>query len=103
GPEGSPLSLRATRGLAAESVGSVSLAVGEGLVGQVAKSGVPLAVEHAREHPSFKFFPETGEDRFASLMAVPLVIRDITIGVLVVQTVNPRHFAATDVELLQTC
>jgi phosphotransferase system enzyme I (PtsP) len=95
--------LRATKGLAPESVGNVSLAVGEGLVGLVAKSGVPLAVEEAREHPSFKFFPQTGEDRFSSLMAAPLVVRDVTIGVLVVQTVEPRHFGAADVELLQTC
>ncbi|RIL07282.1 MAG: phosphoenolpyruvate--protein phosphotransferase [Proteobacteria bacterium] len=79
------------------------LAVGEGLVGTVAKSGAPLAVQHAQEHPDFKYFPETGEDRFASLMAAPLAVRDVTIGVLVVQTVNPRHFGAADVELLQTC
>lgn len=102
-PEGEKLTLRATQGLAPESVGRVNLAVGEGLVGLVAQTGSPLAVEHAQQHPSFRFFPETGEDRFASLMAAPLVVRDVTIGVLVVQTVNPRHFSAADVELLQTC
>ena len=102
-PEGDRLTLRATQGLAAESVGRVHLAAGEGLVGLVAESGSPLAVEHARHHPQFRFFPETGEDRFESLMAAPLVVRDVTIGVLVVQTVNARHFSAADVELLQTC
>ena len=102
-PEGQRLTLRATQGLASESVGRIQLAVGEGLVGLVAKTGAPLAVQQAREHPSFKFFPESGEDRFASLMAAPLVVRDVTIGVLVVQTVNPRHFGAADVEVLQTC
>jgi phosphotransferase system enzyme I (PtsP) len=102
-PDGQRLTLRATKGLTADSVGSVQLSVGEGLVGTVARSGAPLAIEHAREHPSFKFFPETGEDRFVSLMAAPLVVRDVTIGVLVVQTVNPRHFGAADVEMLQTC
>jgi phosphotransferase system enzyme I (PtsP) len=102
-PEGQHLTLRATKGLASDSVGRVQLAVGEGLVGLVAKMGAPLAVEHARDHPSFRFFPETGEDRFASLMAAPMVVRDVTIGVLVVQTVNARHFGAADVELLQTC
>jgi phosphotransferase system enzyme I (PtsP) len=102
-PGGERLTLRATRGLASEAVGQVHLAVGEGLVGLVAKSGSPLAVEHAQQHPQFRFFPETGEDRFASLMAAPLVVRDVTIGVLVVQTVHARHFSAADVELLQTC
>jgi phosphotransferase system enzyme I (PtsP) len=102
-PEGEQLTLRASQGLEAGSIGQVHLAVGEGLVGLVAETGSPLAVEHAQQHPSFRFFPETGEDRFASLMAAPLVVRNVTIGVLVVQTVNPRHFNAADVEMLQTC
>jgi len=102
-PNGQSLTLRATKGLSADAVGRVSLAVGEGLVGSVAQSGLPIAVEHAREHPDFKFLPETGEERFSSLMAAPLVVRDVTIGVLVVQTVHPRHFSAVDVEVLQTC
>jgi phosphotransferase system enzyme I (PtsP) len=102
-PERRTLTLRATKGLAPESVGRVQLAVGEGLVGLVAGSGQPLAVERAQEHPSFRYFPETGEDRFVSLLATPLVVRDTTIGVLVVQTVAPRSFGPHDVELLQTC
>lgn len=97
------LVLRATKGLAPESVGRVRLTAGEGLVGLVAGSGMPLAVEEARAHPSFRFFPETGEDRLASFMATPLVVRGVAIGVLVVQTVAPRSFSDKDVELLQTC
>ena len=97
------LVLRATKGLAPESVGHVRLLAGEGLVGLVAREGQPLAVERAEDHPSFRFFPETGEDRFASLMATPLVVRGVAIGVLVVQTEAPRHFSQQDVELLQSC
>jgi phosphotransferase system enzyme I (PtsP) len=97
------LVLRATKGLAPESVGQVRLAVGEGLVGLVASSGQPLAAEQARTHPNFRYFPETGEDRFASFMATPLVVRGVAIGVLVVQTATPRRFSEKDVELLQTC
>jgi len=64
---------------------------GRRLVGLVAKSGSPLAVEHARQHPQFRFFPERrGSLRVAD--GGTLVVRDVTIGVLVVQTVNPRHF-----------
>jgi phosphotransferase system enzyme I (PtsP) len=102
-PERRTLTLRATKGLAPESVGRVCMAVGEGLVGLVAEQGRPLAVEHAHDHPNFRFFPETGEDRFASLLATPLVVRDATIGVLVVQTVTARRFGTNDVQLLQTC
>src|SRR5690606_12192756 len=97
------LVLRATKGLAPESVDNVRLAAGEGLVGLVAETGEPLAVEQAHAHPNFKYFPQTGEDRYASLMATPLVVRGVAIGVLVVQTEAPRRFSEKDVELLQTC
>jgi phosphotransferase system enzyme I (PtsP) len=102
-PTGRHLVLRATKGLTQESVGKVRLAVGEGLVGLVAQEGAPLALEHAQEHPAFRYFPETGEERYASLMAAPLVVRGVTIGVLVVQTVTPRRFGGHDVDLLRTC
>jgi len=102
-PSGRRLVLRATKGLTQESVGRVRLAVGEGLVGLVAQQGAPLALEQAQEHPAFRYFPETGEERYASLLAAPLVVRGVTIGVLVVQTVTPRRFSSNDVELLQTC
>jgi phosphotransferase system, enzyme I, PtsP len=77
--------------------------MGEGLVGLVAESRTPLALERAQEHPRFRYFPETGEERYSSLLAAPLVVRDVTIGVLVVQTVTPRRFRRADVQLLQTC
>ncbi len=97
------LTLRATRGLAAESVGVVRLRFGEGLVGIAARDREPVAVENAQEDPRYRFFPGTGEERFTSLMAAPLLVRGVTIGVLVVQTERARHFDPQDVELLQTC
>ncbi|HEY8492648.1 MAG TPA: phosphoenolpyruvate--protein phosphotransferase [Myxococcota bacterium] len=102
-PARKTLVLRATKGLSPESVGQVRLATGEGLVGLVASTGEPLAVEEARSHPNFRYFPETGEHRFVSLMATPLVVRGVTIGVLVVQTLEARRFSEKDLELLQTC
>ena len=79
------------------------LAFGEGLVGAVASRREPLALSDARSHPQVRYFPETGEERYRSFMATPLVVRNVTIGVLVVQTVEPRVFERGDVELLQTC
>ena len=97
------LTLTATKGLEPGSVHSVRLAFGEGLVGQAAERGQPVAIECAREHPQYLYFPESGEERFQSLLAAPLVVQGITIGVLVVQTVERRRFDPRDVDLLQTC
>jgi phosphotransferase system enzyme I (PtsP) len=97
------LTLSATIGLNRESVGVVELPYGEGLVGLAAKTRQPVVSLNAREHPHYKYFPETGEERFESLMAAPLVVRGTTIGVLVVQTREPREFDRHDVEIFQTC
>jgi len=97
------LTLMATIGLAPAAVSRVQLRVGEGLVGLVAQQREPIALVHAREHEGFRYFPETGEERFESLLAAPLVMQNATIGVLVIQTVDPRAFEKSDVELMQTC
>lgn len=103
GSELTNLTLEATIGLNQEAVGQVALSFGDGLVGLAAKTGQPVVIVHAREHPSYKYFAETGEERFESLMAVPLIVRGVTIGVLAVQTIVPREFESNDVEIFQTC
>ncbi|MEN8159463.1 MAG: phosphoenolpyruvate--protein phosphotransferase, partial [Myxococcota bacterium] len=101
------LVLSATVGLARRAVGTVRLGLGEGLVGQVAQDGRAMAFTEAKDHPDYRYFPETGEERFASLMAAPLRVRGaergFTIGALVVQTRQRREFSDADVELLDTC
>jgi phosphotransferase system enzyme I (PtsP) len=97
------LTLSATIGLYREAVGRVQLPVGEGLVGLAAERREPVVVERAESHPRYKYFPETGEERFSSLMAAPLIVRGVTIGVLVVQTREPRQFDAHEISMFQTC
>ncbi|MEE8473919.1 MAG: phosphoenolpyruvate--protein phosphotransferase [Myxococcota bacterium] len=97
------LRLSATVGLHREAVGRVELRFGEGLVGLAAQRREPVVIEHAHEHPDYRYFPETGEERFQSLMAVPLIVRGVPIGVLAVQTRVPRRFEGQDVGAFQTC
>jgi phosphotransferase system enzyme I (PtsP) len=84
-------------------VSQVSLPHGEGLVGLAATTGQPVVTVHAREHPQYKYFPETGEERFESFMAVPMIVRGATIGVLAIQTIEPREFDSNEVEIFRTC
>jgi len=72
-------------------------------VGLAATTGQPVVTVHAREHSQYKYFPETGEERFESLMAVPMIVRGATIGVLAVQTIVPREFDSSEVEIFSTC
>ena len=103
GTDLSLLVLSATVGLRRESVGRVHLRLDEGLVGLAAERKQPVVIEHAREHPRYKYFPETGEEQFETLMAAPLIVRGLPVGVLVVQTREARHFEKEDVDTLQTC
>jgi len=97
------LRLSATVGLNKDAVGRVVLRLDEGLIGLAAEGKAPVVLDHAQQHPRYKYFPETGEERFESLMAVPLMFRGMATGVLVVQTVVVRHFDQSDVNTLQTC
>ncbi|MAJ60570.1 MAG: phosphoenolpyruvate--protein phosphotransferase [bacterium TMED88] len=97
------LNLSATIGLDPDSVGRVRLSIGEGLVGAVAELGAPIAAGQARDHPRFKYIPETGEERYTSLLAAPLLVQGSTVGVLAIQNVVRRDFDEADVNLLQTC
>jgi phosphotransferase system enzyme I (PtsP) len=81
----------------------VKLRFGEGLVGRSAQIGEAVATEHASQDPQYRYFPETREERYESLLAVPLIVQGVTIGVLAIQTVEPRGFDDSDVGLLQTC
>lgn len=96
------LVLHATHGLRPESIGRVRMRTSEGLTGLVAETEQPLFTSRADEHPRFKFFPETGEERFRSFGGVPLLKRGRCIGVLTVQTAREYRFPANEVVVLQT-
>jgi len=96
------LRLVATNGLNPRAVGRATLRVGEGITGWVANARVPLAVRDVHHEPRWKFVPTVDVDRFTSMLSVPLVSRDEVIGVMNVQTVEPRDFDRTEIDFLQT-
>jgi phosphotransferase system enzyme I (PtsP) len=102
-PQRDRLVLRATIGLDRDSVGKVSMRTDEGLVGMVIEKGESVAVTDAISHPRYKYFPETGEERYHTFLGVPVQDgRNKPIGVLVVQTLTRRKFNKTEARLLKT-
>jgi glycogen phosphorylase len=99
-PDRANLVLAATVGLRPKCVGTLRMALSEGLTGLVAEQLRPVAVEHASSHPRFKYFKEAGEDPYQSFLGVPLIDRGVLQGVLVVQTVEPRLFREDEVRML---
>ena len=79
------LELFATEGLNPAAVHNTRLKRGEGLVGRCAELGVPINEPDAQNHPAFSLRPETGEEVYHSLLAVPILRSGQVLGVLVVQ------------------
>ena len=87
-------------GLRRECIGTLRMALHEGLAGMVAEQVRPVAVEEVRKHPRFKFFGEAGEEGYHSFLGVPLIDCGVLQGVLVVQTVESRSFSDEEVRML---
>src|SRR3954451_9303510 len=99
---GDLLELSATEGLNPTAVGHTRLRVGEGIVGLCAAQGAVMNLPDAQNHPAFAYRPETGEEPFASMLAVPVRRSGRVLGVLAVQNRTPRHFTGQEVDELET-
>ncbi|WP_341782272.1 phosphoenolpyruvate--protein phosphotransferase [Ectopseudomonas mendocina] len=91
-PESHRFVLMATDGLNKRSIGKVSMAPSEGLVGLVGSREEPLNLEDAASHPRYRYFAETGEERYASFLGAPIIHHRRVMGVLVVQQKERRQF-----------
>ena len=96
------LELYATVGLNQSAVHVTKLALGEGLVGTIAKDVSILNLAEAASHPEFAYRPETGEELFHSFAGVPIIRKERAIGVLAVQHADPRAYDEIEIEALQT-
>ncbi|QJQ96891.1 MULTISPECIES: phosphoenolpyruvate--protein phosphotransferase [Halomonadaceae] len=101
-PEQQKLVLNETIGLHTRAVGQVAMRVGEGLVGLVGLREEPLNLEDAPAHPQFRYFEETGEERYSSFLGVPIIHQRRMLGVLVVQQQEKRRYDEGDEAFLVT-
>ncbi|HXC31980.1 MAG TPA: DUF3417 domain-containing protein, partial [Verrucomicrobiae bacterium] len=99
-PDRTNLILAATVGLRPQCVGTLRMALHEGLAGLVAEQVQPVAVEQVKNHPRFKYFSEAGEEAYQSFLGVPLIDGGVLQGVLVVQTIDARVFTDGEIKML---
>lgn len=100
--EGDRLRMRAASTVFAHAVDRTVMALDEGLCGWVATHRTPAFIrENALQDPRTKLFPELEEERFQSMIAVPLLDRDgEAIGVVALHTEAPREFGREVVDFL---
>lgn len=100
--EDARLRLAATNGLDRDQVGTVTMAIGEGLTGLAATLGQPVASPDVRVDPRFKWVPGFDQSQFVSMLSVPLPWNDSIIGVINVQAIETRVFSPEEIEFLVT-
>ena len=99
-PRGRELLLTATNGLNETMVGKVVMKVGEGITGWVADTRRPAVVADVSKEPHWKWVPGLDEDRFYSMLSVPIESGPRLVGVLNVQTAYKREFDSGDIDFL---
>ncbi|TMD34537.1 MAG: GAF domain-containing protein [Chloroflexi bacterium] len=100
-PPGREMLLTATNGLNERMVGKAVMRVGEGVTGWVAETRRPAVVPDVNEEPHWKWVPGLDEDRFRSMLSVPIESGPRLVGVLNVQTVDKREFGSGDIDFLR--
>jgi two-component sensor histidine kinase/putative methionine-R-sulfoxide reductase with GAF domain len=97
------LVLRATHGTSVEEMTQrPRMRPGEGITGSAAELRAPVMIAaQANLDPRFKHFPNLVEDRYESILAVPILARGERLeGALNVRTIEPRPFSEDEIELL---
>jgi GAF domain-containing protein len=100
--EGDRLTIRAASPVFADAVGKVQMRLDEGLTGWVARHRTPEFIrDRAMRDPRMKYIPLLQEERFQSMVAVPILARGgDTIGVIVLHTKAPHEFTEDTLKLL---
>jgi GAF domain-containing protein/sugar diacid utilization regulator len=102
--DGNRLVLRAASPPYERQAGKVVMERGEGLAWWAAEHGEPAFIrDNALDDPRTKYFPELEEERFQSLLALPVTGRSgDVIGVITAHTEAPREFSDDEVDFLVT-
>ena len=100
---GNELILRGASGLTKDMVGKVRLKVGEGVTGWVAQQRTPVILSReAWRDERFKPVPNLLQDRYQSMLSVPLRGGDSLVGVINVRTNPPHEYTKVQISLLDS-
>jgi signal transduction protein with GAF and PtsI domain len=95
------LILRASKNPHPRLIGRISIGLGEGITGWVAREKVPVVVSrNASDDARFKFFHRLPEDRYQAFVSIPIISKDETIGVINVQHKRSKRYTEETLALL---
>lgn len=97
------LILRASKNPHPKLIGRITIGLGEGITGWVARERTRVVISsNASDDPRFKFFHNLPEDRYQAFISVPIMAKKEVVGVINVQHKRPRRYRPDEVALLST-
>ncbi|MGP0592247.1 GAF domain-containing protein [Nitrospira sp. T9] len=97
------LILRASKNPHPRLIGRISIGLGEGITGWVAREKVPVVIpRNASDDARFKFFHRLPEDRYQAFVSVPITSKGKMVGVINVQHKRSKRYAEETLALLLT-
>jgi len=97
---GETFRIRATYGASQTYTQRPPLAIAESLIGNVVRTGMPLAVLDVREHAQYQCLEMARQEGLCSLLSVPLKTNTHVMGVLNVYTTERRRFREEEAAFL---
>jgi signal transduction protein with GAF and PtsI domain len=97
------LILRASKNPHPKLIGRITIGLGEGITGWVAREQTRVVISsNASDDPRFKFFHNLPEDRYQAFVSVPIMAKKEVVGVINVQHKRPRRYRPDELALLST-
>ena len=102
-PSREELILRSSKNPHPKLIGRITIGIGEGITGWVARERIPVVIaSNASDDPRFKFFHNLPEDRYQAFVSVPIMAKKEVVGVINVQHKRPRRYRSDELALLTT-
>jgi signal transduction protein with GAF and PtsI domain len=100
-PKTQELILRASKNPHSELLQKITMKMGEGITGWVAREKKPVAIsEGASRDPRFKYFRSLPEDKFEAFLSVPIINKRGVVGVINVQHKKKHNHTDMEINLL---
>ncbi|OGX44242.1 MAG: histidine kinase, partial [Omnitrophica WOR_2 bacterium RIFCSPLOWO2_02_FULL_45_28] len=94
------LVIRATQSISESYNKKPPLKVGEGIAGKVVREKKPVTVYDVTEEKEYKYKDIARKEGLASLLCVPLLVKNRAIGVLNLYTSKPHNFSRNEIHML---
>jgi signal transduction protein with GAF and PtsI domain len=97
------LILRASKNPHPKLIGRITIGLGEGITGWVARERTRVVIpSNASDDSRFKFFHNLPEDRYQAFVSVPIMAKNEVVGVINVQHKRLRRYRHDELALLST-